>query len=599
MKERNIFKRLIFEYERLSIHKMIAITFTIISIIGMCSVIGALYYKYVNSTKQIIVKNTESIIDQVNINLDNYLRSMMKISNSAYYGIIKKADFKKQNIEDQINLIYDTNKDSIISICVFTDDGKLVSSFPDAELKVTAVPYNEGWFKKALISRENIHFSTPHVQNLFNDPNYSYHWVVSLSRSVDLTFNGKTRSGILLVDMDFKSIERILSSQNNDKGKYMYIIDNDGEIVYHPKQHLIYSNLIRENNRKAAHYEDGVHSENYNGQKRFVTVKTMGYTGWKIVYVTPMSNIISGYKDMKIFVVFVLMFSILILILINMFVSAKITNPIIDLEQKVKRLEDGVKDVEFSSSGSYEIVHLGQVIQSMVKQLHKLMDNIVIEQEAKRKSELNALQAQINPHFLYNTLDSIIWMIENENYQGAIEMVSALARLFRISLSKGRNIITLKDELEHAENYLKIQSIRYKNKFVYKFDIQDGILDMMSIKLIIQPLIENAIYHGVEYMDGDGVILIKAYTEDGDLYIDVTDNGLGMEQDDADKLLESSTTIKSKKGSGSGLKNVNARIKLYCGIDYGLLIFSEPDEGTTIRIHMPCIDYTDIQDRGV
>lgn len=187
-------------------------------------------------------------------------------------------------------------------------------------------------------------------------------------------------------------------------------------------------------------------------------------------------------------------------------------------------------------------------------------------------------------------------MIENENYDGAIIMVTALAKLFRISLSKGKNIITVRDEIEHARNYLTIQNIRYKNKFTYNIEVDEKVLNYGSIKLIIQPLIENAIYHGMEFMGGDGEILVKAYAKDNELYIDVVDNGLGMLQDVANSLLTGESKIE-KKSSGIGLKNVNERIQLYFGKRYGLEIYSEPDEGTTVRIHMPCVDFYEIRKR--
>ena len=187
----------------------------------------------------------------------------------------------------------------------------------------------------------------------------------------------------------------------------------------------------------------------------------------------------------------------------------------------------------------------------------------------------------------YNTLDSIVWMVENERYEGAIQMVTSLAKLFRISLSKGKNIITVADELEHVRNYLTIQKIRYKNKFTYEITAEPETLHCQTIKLIVQPLVENAIYHGMEFMDGDGEIYIRAYRKDGDLYIDVVDNGLGMPQEQADALLTKDTGKVRGKGSGIGLKNVQERIQLYFGPDYGLSLYSEPDEGTTARIHLP------------
>lgn len=583
-------------YRKASIQYIISVSFTIVAVVGMILVGGSLYLRFSNSTEEMVSKNNQTIIEQVNLNLDSYLRNMMKISDTIYYRAIKKTDMSVENIEKEMDLIYEANKDNLISITLFSEYGEIVNSYPLQQLKSNIDPRVNEWFQNAKNRKENLHFSTPHVQNLFYDPNYKYTWVVSLSRAVEITESGKISSGVLLVDMNFSGIEQICKNVEVSKNGYVYLIDRDGEIIYHPRQQLIYSNLINENNYEVAEFEDGNHVESFEGNKRLVTVKTVGYTGWKLVAISPMSDITSGYSEFRVFAIFIMIFSIFILISINMFVSSKIANPIKDLEVAVKEFENGVENLNITENGSYEMQHLAKAIKSMVNQMNVLMKNIVIEQESKRKSELNALQAQINPHFLYNTLDSIIWMIENENYDGAIIMVTALARFFRISLSKGKNVITVKDELEHAKNYLTIQSIRYKNKFSYSIEADEDTLNLTSIKLIIQPLIENAIYHGMEYMSGEGDILIKSYIKDKDLYIDIIDNGLGMPQEVADKLLIEKVNNVQKKGSGIGLKNVHERIKLYFGNEYGLEIYSEPDEGTTIRIHMPSIEFNSIKE---
>lgn len=582
-------------YKRASIQYIISISFTIVAVAGMIVVGGALYLRFLNSTEEVVSKNNQAIIEQVNLNLDSYLRNMMKISDTIYYRAIKKTDMAVENIKKEMDLIYEANKDNLISITLFSEYGEIIDSYPLQQLKSNIDPRNNDWFQNAKNKKENLHFSTPHVQNLFYDPNYKYTWVVSLSRAVEITKSGKTSSGVLLVDMNFSGIEQICKNVEVSKNGYVYLIDTDGEIIYHPRQQLIYSNLITENNYEAAKFEDGNHIENFEGNKRLVTVKTVGYTGWKLVAISPMSDVTAGYYEFRVFAIFIMIFAIFILISINMFVSSRIANPIRALEKAVKEFESGVVSLNIPENGSYEIQHLAKAIKSMVNQMNLLMENIMIEQEAKRKSELNALQAQINPHFLYNTLDSIIWMIENENYDGAIIMVTALARFFRISLSKGKNVITVRDELEHARNYLTIQNIRYKNKFSYSIEADEETLDLTSIKLIIQPLIENAIYHGMEYMSGDGDILVQAYLKNDELYIDIIDNGLGMPQEVADKLLTNENGVQ-KKGSGIGLRNVHERIKLYFGDSYGLEIYSEPDEGTTIRIHMPSIDFYSIKE---
>jgi two-component system sensor histidine kinase YesM len=548
------------------------------------------YSRYASSTKELRIESNEQLIDQVNMNLNDYLRNMMRISNSMYFTVIKKKDLAKDTLEEEMSLLYEANKDNLVSIVCFNGNGTLVAATPINNLKLGLNAANQSWFQSANREIENLHFSIPHVQNLFNDSSFNYHWVISLSRVVELTKNGNISRGILLVDMNYSGIEQIFTKMNKNNSGYVYLTDGNGEIIYHPKQNLINSSLLHENNKRAALYEDGTHEETFEGEKRMVTISTVGYTGWKIINVTPTNEFYISYNQMQFFTAIILVLTVILIFFANQFVSYLIGNPIKKLDDSVKDLEYGKLDLNIYIGGSYEIRHLGRTITSMVRQLHELMDEVVIEQERKRKSEFDALQAQINPHFLYNTLDSIVWMVESERYQEAIFMVTALANLFRISLSKGKNIITIREEIEHAQNYLYIQKIRYKNRFQIDIDIDPEINECCTIKLIVQPLLENAIYHGVEYMDGEGEIKVRGYLRDNDVYIDVTDNGLGMPEDSLDFVLTDEKR-EHKKGSGIGLSNVHQRIQLYFGKEYGLEIESVLDEGTTVHIHLPKVIY--------
>ncbi len=203
------------------------------------------------------------------------------------------------------------------------------------------------------------------------------------------------------------------------------------------------------------------------------------------------------------------------------------------------------------------------------------------------------LHSQINPHFLYNTLDSVIWMTENGRTDESVRMVTSLARLFRISLSKGKMIIPVADELEHARHYLTIQQMRYKNRFTARISAEDGVPALYTIKLVVQPILENAIYHGMAYADGEGEILIHAFLENGDLVIEVADNGPGMPKELADRLLDQEYSPPGSKGSGIGLRNVHQRIRLTFGEPYGVTIQSEPDNGTVVRIRVPALKTPD------
>lgn len=592
-KFRNVIDRGRHFLRKRSLQFTISLSFTFVAVLGMLVVGLSLSLRFTSSTEKMAAEDSLRMVDQVNLNLDTYLRNMLRISDSMYYRVIKNSDISKDNISREMSLLYDTNHDQLISIGVFSGTGQMIAAEPLSQLKPNAQVDQQGWFINAARRIENCHFSTPHVQNLFVDPDNIYRWVVSLSRSVELTNQGSIMHGVLLVDMNFSGIEQVCKNVDLGESGYIYLTDGNGEIIYHPRQQLIYSDLIHENNFTDASYEDGNHQETFEGNDRLVTVKTVGYTGWKIIGVSPTRDITSNYYQIKIFTLFFIFFAAFLLVFINMFLSSRIATPIKQLENAVKDIETGrLEDVRLPTGGSYEVEHLGKTIRSMVSQLRNLMDDIVLEQESKRKSELDALQSQINPHFLYNTLDSIIWMIENERYDGAITMVTALAKLFRISLAKGRNIVPVADELEHVRNYLTIQKMRYKNKFTYEVTAEPAALECATIKLIVQPLVENAIYHGMEFMSGDGEITVSAYIRDNELYIDIVDNGLGMPQEQADALLlEENVPRKHGKGSGIGLKNVQERIQLSFGTEYGLSIYSEPDEGTTARIHLPVKPY--------
>lgn len=564
---------------------VIAASFTLVAILGMGFIGVFLYQGYGSAAEDMVLSNSKQVIDQVEINLNTYLRNMMRISDAVYYNVIKNTDLDEESMSQEMNLLYEVYRDNLVGLACFTDTGELISSVPMGNLKENVDVTKQSWFVDAQDKMENLHFSDLHVQNIFENSTNRYYWVISLSRGVELTNSGKMSEGILLVDMDFSGIRQLFAKVNSQNMGYVYLMDSDGKIIYHPRQNLIFSNMIQENNEMAKTYEDGAHRETFEGEDRMVAVKTVGYTGWKIVSVMPMEKFLGDFSRTRTMAVMIIIVAILVMIFANQFVAVRVAKPLRNLEDSLTGI--GIdREPQIYIGGPPEIQHLGETIRSMVEQLRQLTDDIVREQEEKRKSELDALQSQINPHFLYNTLDSIMWMIEAEKYDDAISMVQALSRLFRISLSKGKNIITVGEELQHAKNYLDIQKYRYKNKFTSYFEIEEGIEKYKTIKLIIQPLIENAIYYGMEYMDGDGEIYVRAYTKEEDLFIEVEDNGLGMQKAQVESLLTDGTRIRSK-GSGIGIRNVHQRIQLYFGTEYGLEILSEPDEGTMVRIHLP------------
>ena len=418
-----------------------------------------------------------------------------------------------------------------------------------------------------------------------------------MTRAVEITRGTDTGQGVLLLHLNYTGLKLLLDGVTLGNGGYIYLTDGNGEIIFHPRAQLIDSGMEQENNRQVAGYRDGVYREEFQGKDRVITVKSVGYTGWKLIGVAPEQAVSLNRLKTQLLVVFAAALILSLMTITNSYISSRITVPIRNLERSVNEIERGNLNTVVDAQGSYEIRHLSQSVQSMARQIQVLMADVVSEHEKKRRQEFDTLQSQINPHFLYNTLDIIVWMIENEKPDQAVKVVTALARFFRISLSRGRSIITVRDELEHVRNYLMIQNMRFKNRFTYTIEAEEEILDLASLKLMLQPLVENAIYHGMEFMDGDGEIMVRAWREDKELYFQVEDNGLGMTQEQIKRLFSDQPHTGSSRGSGIGVKNVNERIRLYFGGEYGLSIESEPDEGTVVTIRLPAVEYSRIRER--
>lgn len=420
----------------------------------------------------------------------------------------------------------------------------------------------------------------PHVDTLYKN---KYPWVVTIAKKKYSDLFQK--QVFVAVNFEFMSIAKYIDRISIGQRGYCYIVDSKGGIVYHPQQQMLFSGIKKENTDAVSKMTDGIHREGDN----IYTVSSLNSCSWKIVGVSFTDEVTQSVKkQIAVGLAFALLFSLIISVTVYFLLSRTVTRPVRRLVSSMQNFEmqaetykykaDKANVVEFSTlSASFE--HMVQMIQSLMEKVHN--EEIVL-----RKTELKALQAQINPHFLYNTLDSIQWMCEQDNSKEAVEMVGALAKLFRISISHGNEFITISDELRHAESYLIIQSYRYKNQFTYSFDVDESLLGYMCNKITIQPFIENAIYHGLDRMVDEGEIRICVRADGKDIIITVADNGLGMTKEQCETILKKDRS----DSKGIGVKNVNDRLKIYFGDEYGISIESELDVGTTVKIKIPKIE---------
>ena len=275
---------------------------------------------------------------------------------------------------------------------------------------------------------------------------------------------------------------------------------------------------------------------------------------------------------------------IVIILLNSVRFTRSITEPIGALAQKAQKLGEGNFGVEPIETKSTEIQMLDNGFNEMVSRINTLMEKQIEDQKYLHRTELELLQAQINPHFLYNTLDSIAILAENHRDEEVVKMVTSLSVFFRNSLSKGRNIITLRAERDQVSSYLEIQKIRYSDILDYEIHIPEELLDCTVPKLVLQPLVENAIYHGTKNKRGIGCIIISGESSGGDILLRVTDDGAGMDEEQLNAL---QAGVYEDRHTGLGLVNVHKRIKLYCGEGYGLSFESTLGKGTTVSVRLP------------
>ncbi len=574
-------------------HTTIMIAFSALTAASLIFVALVLYIQFSSVSRDNTVESTRLLMEQTSENLEEYLTSMREISDAAYYNVIKEADLSAQasEVQTKLNLLYEANKNSVRSIALYSQSGSLIMAEPLANQKEDPDVTSQEWFTSAMSRVENLHFSTPHIQNLFDDGAMKYYWVISLSRAVELTSQGEIQQGVFLVDMDYSRISQMMKQINDtSSGQYYYLCDSSGEIIYHPRQVQLRYGMGSENSAEAAQHKNGVYEDRLDGENRQIVVETISYTGWKLVGVIPDRTLTNGMASIRSFLLIILLILIMILLGVSRIVSLRISRPIMELNRSVTEYEAGQKP-DIYVGGSQEVRHLGRSIQKSYEQIDTLMKEIVTEQTERRKSELAALQSQINPHFLYNTLDSIMWMVEGEQNEEASFMIDQLAKLLRLSLSGGHTVISIEDEIKHATSYMNIQKVRYKNAFTVHYEIDPEIRNYCTSKLILQPVLENAVNYAVNPEDDTGIITVRGRMEENVIVLSVEDNGLGMSAEDAEHVLTDTNRVQ-KKGSGIGLINIHHRIQILFGKEYGLSLENVQDEGLKVNIRFPAIPFT-------
>lgn len=570
--------------KRRSIQFILTVSFTLFSVFIILIVSVVLFGRFSATAQENAFRNSQQIVDQASHNLENYVEVTSDLFNMMHHVIGQSDDVMSDAMRRQLETMMSTRTDTV-ALALFDEEGKLLIDLPNVELKETLKVKEEGWFRSALDTSGHLSISLPHVQNLYKQ---QFRWVVSMSKSITVQHNGKQVNGVLLLDVNFNTIDELSERISLGQKGYVYLLDESaGNIVYHPQLELIYAQLKDENVELALKHTYGSFIDDSTEDKKLVSVQTISNVGWKVVGVSYLDEMMTKTWELNGSMPKLLIGLSIIVVLLSSIVSRRISRPIQRLELSMKSVEGGDFDLAASGEGPLEIKRLADRFNLMIGTIKQLMDRIVTEQETKRKYELEALQAQINPHFLYNTLNTVVRMVGMNKNEEVITTITSLSKLFRISIGKGKSLITIEDEMEHVRHYLIIQQMRFKNKFDFSFDLQQEGLSLATLKLIIQPLVENALMHGIEPSVDKGHIAISMWMDGSEVVIQINDNGLGMSEERLNHIVAG--TVVSSKGSGVGVKNVQERIRLYFGSSYGLHFESEQEEGTTVTIRFPAI----------
>ncbi len=556
------------------------ITILVAAMVGIIVICTAFVFLsvYVNSMEQSAVTNSEQAVVQVSNTVGNYIDDMKEIMN-----LIEESYRQERKEQEDILTALTEVRSDLVAIYIYDEDGSLCNAYTGSSVLKENYLQNLSYVEEEAYEEGMIYISQPHVETLLQD---EYPWVVSVLQEMGDKDGRRNR---VVIDIRFSKISDYVDEVGIGRHGYCFIMDDGGEIIYHPQQQLLYSGLKKEPAAKMCSRADGSYEEN----EIIFTVRTLENCGWRVVGVSYFHELVTAKeREVAGLSVMILVIVLLVTLLCSYSMSCMVSRPIQRLVNAMGEFEKNAENFSYrAKGGSKEIQALSQSFDHMVRQIQDLMNRVRQEEISLRKTELKALQAQINPHFLYNTLDAIGWLCEEERSRDAVEMVNALAKLFRISISRGHELITIEKELEHAGNYLKIQNFRYKNQFTYDFQVEEECLGYYCNKITLQPIIENAIYHGLDRMVDEGHIVVRVYGEEDDVVLEVEDNGVGMTKEQCHSILQK----EPGDVSGIGIKNVNDRIKIYFGEDYGIMIESEPDVGTKVKIRMPKLKKEDVE----
>lgn len=570
--------------------------FAAISVMVLCAVVIVVAIS-LRFTRTSVFDNavvyTRTIVRQTNQNIDSYIDYMDNIatmvsgSRDTQTFLYNKDEETlqvsecRQRLVEQFRTILKSRND-IRNIGLIQKDGNRLFNNGGQQKNAYLDLDTQAWYKNAITSNRSV-LTSSHVQHVIRGERP---WVITVSRGVRNFTGSGNREGVVFIDLNYSAISELCDQNSIGSKGYVFLLDQDGNVVYHPQQQQLYNELQTENIDLVMNTDKETLMDGSGDNARIYTISRSEKTGWTVVGCTNVAELLKDSKKARSIYVLVAAILVVVALVLSNFIARNITRPLQQLRDSMARVQEGdfgAAEVEVTSRN--EVGSLTRSFNVMTSRIQELMKQNIYEQQQKRKSELKALQSQINPHFLYNTLDSIIWMAEGKKNEEVVVMTASLARLLRQSISNEEEQVPIGQEVEYARSYLTIQKMRYKDKLEFQIQVDAQIMRVPIIKLVLQPLIENAIYHGLKYKEGKGLLIVRGYREGENAVLQINDNGAGMDEQTLSHIFEKHKV--NYRSNGVGVYNVQKRLQLYYGMDYGITYSSKQGEGTTASIVIP------------
>lgn len=531
-------------------------------------------YKLKTINEKVVGFIKEKELISIRVTLDDNLQSILISEDEVDSDEFIKRTFNLKKMLYDYKYVEDNH-----SIYIFDNNGRTYTN-DNYPIDIYEYIKNQPWYKENINACKNYFWGD--VQEFGNNK------ILPLIRIVKDKKNAKP-IGMIMLNLKEKGISNIYKDSINDIADYIVILNENNNVISSDDKRFIGKNAYEvfgknvDFSNNTGYFYGRIHSKEH----MYIYILDNN-TGWKYVGIISLDKIIASANYIKKMTIFVFILCIIICFLFSIFISKMITKPINKLISIIDSTENGNLDMDFNPRYGDEIGTLAISYKNMVIRLKKYIEDIYEIQNKKREAEYRALKYQINPHFLYNTLSSIIWLTSKGDKENVINLVTALSSLFRLSISKDKELITISEEIEHVKNYLRIQKIRYEDQFQCIFDFDLEVLNCYIIKIILQPLVENAIYHGIRDNDISGIIKIKGKIMDDKIVIEVIDNGNGMTHEDIDYINNFLEKGGDENNFGIGIRNVNDRISFYFKNAYGLR-FQKQGIYTIARVTLPII----------